>query len=631
MISKNSSSGGSGKVGFAFYLFNLLVVGGIFFTYLWRSPQSDYMEVGDWCFYALASFTHAAMVSLVAYLPALLVQWLTRSSRAAGIMQVTLSSLLVMLALLNGEVYAIYKFHINGFVLGMVFGEAAGEIFTFDTWLYIKAIGMMLAVIAGNIGVWALIRHYAPRMARLRYLPAVALLIGSTVCAHLYHAYAAAAQKPAVIRSAMHLPYYYPLTANRFMLKTGLVTAEEFVSVDFKTASSALDYPHHPIGCDTLSASASADTTAKNVVLIVVDSWNHRTLTPEIMPNTCRFAQEECIQYTAHLSSSNGTRGSIFGIFFSMPALYWRDCEILGTQPVLVEEMLRQGYRIGIYPSASIVDPPFAKVMFAKVPNARNHTPGSTVLERDTRITDDFIASLDSLSSPRPDGSRKPFFSFLFYDLPHSFQLPKERLTHFQPSWEYADYTKLSNELDPTPFFNLYKNCLYETDLLIGRVIDALREKGMLENTLIVITGDHGQEFNENRKNYWGHGSNFSPIQLRVPFMVHRPGVAPAVKHHRTTHYDFAPTVMREVLNVANPISDYGVGHLLDDSCPRSWHVVGDYMDYGFILDDHTIIEKQASGLMEITDSLLRPIKDYKLDVKRLNDAVLSINQFYKQ
>ena len=47
-------------------------------------------------------------------------------------------------------------------------------------------------------------------------------------------------------------------------------------------------------------------------------------------------------------------------------------------------------------------------------------------------------------------------------------------------------------------------------DDLIGKVINQLKNKGLLENTIIIITGDHGQEFNDNKKGYWEHGGNFS-------------------------------------------------------------------------------------------------------------------------
>lgn len=118
---------------------------------------------------------------------------------------------------------------------------------------------------------------------------------------------------------------------------------------------------------------------------------------------------------------------------------------------------MKQNYQIGIYPSATIVNPPFAKILFSKVPDLRTHTEGKTVYDRDCRITADYLQALDTLGS-----GTKPFFSFLFYDLAHGYEVPKDKLYRFQPSWEFADYMKLNNDIDPTPFLNLYYNCVAE-------------------------------------------------------------------------------------------------------------------------------------------------------------------------
>ncbi|MCO7112157.1 hypothetical protein NIB75_05370 [Bacteroides uniformis] len=34
----------------------------------------------------------------------------------------------------------------------------------------------------------------------------------------------------------------------------------------------------------------------------------------------------------------------------------------------------------------------------------------------------------------------------------HGYEVPKDKLYRFQPSWEFADYMKLNNDIDPTPF-----------------------------------------------------------------------------------------------------------------------------------------------------------------------------------
>ena len=132
-------------------------------------------------------------------------------------------------------------------------------------------------------------------------------------------------------------------------------------------------------------------------------------------------------------------------------------------------------------------------------------------------VAADYLQALDTLGS-----GTKPFF--LFYDLAHGYEVPKDKLYRFQPSWEFADYMKLNNDIDPTPFLNLYYNCVAEADSLVGCVLHKLEEKKLLDNTLVIITRDHGQEFNKNHKNYWGHGSNYSPVQTHIPFLLYEPG-----------------------------------------------------------------------------------------------------------
>ena len=61
-------------------------------------------------------------------------------------------------------------------------------------------------------------------------------------------------------------------------------------------------------------------------------------------------------------------------------------------------------------------------------------------------------------------------------------------------------------------------NSVHYVDRLVGEVLAEVEARGLLKNSVVLITGDHGQEFNDNRRNYWGHDSNFTPLQTGVPF-----------------------------------------------------------------------------------------------------------------
>ena len=90
--------------------------------------------------------------------------------------------------------------------------------------------------------------------------------------------------------------------------------------------------------------------------------------------------------YQNHVSCGNGTSYSVFGMFTGLQPSYWTAWDTNRTSPVLVDELLKQGYNVRTYPSASLVDPPFARILFGHVPNLRIRTAGNTSYDRDMNI-----------------------------------------------------------------------------------------------------------------------------------------------------------------------------------------------------------------------------------------------------
>lgn len=601
------------KQGFLFYATTTLTIAAQFVAYLANSPQANYMDCLGNLFFLSAVLSHAALFALIPFILFIAVLFATRNKCAANIVHVSMSSLLNILFYINSYCFALYRFHINGMVLSMFFGDGGGEIFQFDFSLYVKVTLVIICIIAANILLKKLTVWIYGKTQKVYFTQILALFLVLTVFSNTVHAYSAVAQRQSVIKSAAHLPYYFPITATRLMIKMGVVSQDDLLKADFGKQS-GLNYPQSKI--------ATNDSISKrNIVLIAIDSWNCRGLNSEAMPNVSAFKANNHY-YGNHLSSSNGTRGSIFGIFFGTSSYYWKDFDISGTTPALMNTLQDEDYQISTFASATLTNPNFAKLIFRNT-DIKPDTEGERAYDRDCHLTDNFIGYLDTLDAERP------FFAFLFYDLAHNFFYPEERAKKFTPSWDFADYMKLNNDMDPTPFWNLYLNCLNAIDSLIGIAIDSLESKGLLDNTYIVITGDHSQEFNENHKNYWGHGSNYSYAQINVPLIVHEPRCSPATFSHRTTHYDLSATLMHDVLGVTNPISDYSMGRLLQDTTFRNWHVVGDNLNFAFITDNDIIVEKKPNGMLEITDRQLNPIKGYKPSAKELNDAINRLNAFY--
>ncbi len=602
------------KTGFLYYASVALILTVVFVTYIWGTPLWNTLNFSGWLYFVPGALSQAALFALAPFVLAL--PFLFTGRRGYAPVMVSLSTLLVVFFIANGMVYKLYRFHINGFVLDMLFGGAAGDVFQFDTVLYVKVALAVVVLALFMSGVWFLCRVLFKRVQYAAVVPLVSLFLLSLLFSHLFHAYSAVVKTAGVIRSAAVIPYNVPLTANRLMLRLGVISKENLTVNLGGGEGSGVNYPLNPIV-------AQPDSVQKNIVLIAIDSWSKNAWAPEVSPNIWNFAYR-CSEFGDHISSGNGTTGSVIGMFFSLPASYKDDLDVSGTQPILVNQLLSQGYDVKVFASATLVHPPFGRMMFSNVPNLRIESKGATCYDRDCEITDEFIDYLD--------GEReKPFFSFLFYDLAHGCELPVEKNRRFTPAWDFPDYLALNNNMNPTPFWNLYRNSLFQIDSLVGCVLTELEERKLLDNTVVVITGDHGQEFNENKKNYWGHSSNFSPVQVRVPFICFDAAKAARLYKHRTTHYDIATTLLKEYLGVQNPVSDLGVGQLMTDSCNRDWHYVGDYGNYAFVMDaDMRILEKKHSGYIEVYDSLVNPLDGYRYNAVELNKKIIDLNRFYK-
>jgi arylsulfatase A-like enzyme len=103
------------------------------------------------------------------------------------------------------------------------------------------------------------------------------------------------------------------------------------------------------------------------------------------------------------------------------------------------------------------------------------------------------------------------------------------------------------NALGTTPAQARYLSDRYDED--VRRVDDALAtlfatldELGLWDETVVIVTSDHGEEFLEHGR--IGHEGTLSPEALSIPLLVHAPGVAPRVVDEVVGLADLVPTVL---------------------------------------------------------------------------------------
>ena len=123
----------------------------------------------------------------------------------------------------------------------------------------------------------------------------------------------------------------------------------------------------------------------------------------------------------------------------------------------------------------------------------------------------------------------------------------------------------------PPPFSEQYKDRLYDgeiafADVQVGRLISFLKANDLYRNTLIVLTGDHGESLGEHGEKT--HGFFIYNATLHVPVIIHLPGgTSTKTVSELVSLADLMPTVL-QVLNVEIPTEVQGHG-LLPLMAPR--------------------------------------------------------------
>jgi hypothetical protein len=115
----------------------------------------------------------------------------------------------------------------------------------------------------------------------------------------------------------------------------------------------------------------------------------------------------------------------------------------------------------------------------------------------------------------------------------------------YEPSPDQPFVDFFGEDLPPDDYdLGRYLNTLREVDRQLGRLFDGLRERKLADDTLVVITGDHGESFGDPHPS-WGHGSRLYDESIRVPFVVWNPRLVRKGRHLATigSHVDVNPTV----------------------------------------------------------------------------------------
>jgi membrane-anchored protein YejM (alkaline phosphatase superfamily) len=270
---------------------------------------------------------------------------------------------------------------------------------------------------------------------------------------------------------------------------------------------------------------------------------------------------------------------------------------------------------MNLFTSAKFSYPEFDRTIFRNIPSAQLHEadetqPGWRRDQINVGQMLDFVTKRDQ---------SRPFFTFMFFESPHSrYYFPPESVIR-KPYRDDINYATLDSDVlakDIVPIKNRYLNAVHHLDSQFGRVFDYLQQNGLLDSTIVILLGDHGEEFMEH--GYWGHNSTFTDQQTRTPLVLWVPGKAPGVQDKLTSHMDVVPTLM-PLLGVSNPTGDYAIGLDLFSVKQRTSTYLADWSRVAYVDNEVKIVMPiKFNGLLRskistVTDEAIPDAKNSEI------------------
>ncbi len=524
-------------------------------------------------------------------------------------------------------IYRLFNFHINAMVLNILTSPDAMD--SIQTGLL--PIIIFILFIVGFVGFeFYLIKKLEAsdsevkkqlngKMNKIIIIPLILIMLSEKVTYGL----ASLFSKNEIVSKFKVIPLYQPLTFRRIAAKHFGFKAEEQAKYSIKTEAD-LNYPLKPL-------EIKENSKKFNIFIVASDAVKYSILDKELAPNVAKFEQNSLV-FKHHYSGGNSTRFGIFSLIYGLNSTYWFSFLNANQRPVLFDVLKKLDYEIDIFSSTNTNWPEFRKTCYVDVQSSIQDKFKGAPWKKDEQNTDCFLQTIDS--HPKD----KPLFSFVFLDAPHGYSYPEEHNKYGAPEGEinYLSVSKGSEELKTT--IQRYKNAIYYNDFLFGKMIEKLKEKDLYENSLIIFTSDHGQEFFE--QGYFGHNTAFSKGQIHIPFIVKLPkslqntGLEKNINNYLTSHQDVVPTLL-SLLGVSTDPEAYSNGkNFFSDTFKRDYIFSSNWNNNAIVTKDLTYVFSNLPNKMfsnEIRDShTYKRLKGQKSNSKLILDTMNENRKFLK-
>lgn len=529
------------QTAFHLWLFNVAMGILVLVSQLLFVPEEGGAKM--WVFGLLALISTVALLSVPLGIVNLLnVRLLARMGLLRFGHAVTWTLFLVLLYV-DKSIYNLFQYHFSAQVWDLFYTRGSEDSVHLGWHVWTAIFGGWMAATGIQIVVWdkleARSRRDPETLPHLFLRPGM-LWAGVIVCAFflekMIYATADLKRDSEVTELAKVFLFYPRLPFSEWAAEMGMEV--EGVHERWTFDSPELAYPKEMPAIDP-------EGPRPNILIVAIDCWRADMLNPANAPRLSAFADDARV-FRDHISTGNATRFGIFGMLYGLYGPYWFPVLREQRSPVLVDALLDLDYDMEIFSSATQNYPQLRQTAWVRLPEQiQDNFLAEEPWQRDELVAEAITGWWDERQTT---GDTRPFFSFVLLDSPHqTFSHPPHKAP-FQPSAPGLNYLDLSTTSEPpgpeeiTAIHNRYKNAALHADDVAGDILAELDERGLGENTIVVLTGDHGEEFWET--GLFGHTSSFSPYQVRVPMVLRGPGIEPGFEDSPTSHLDLPATLL---------------------------------------------------------------------------------------
>ncbi|CTR42853.1 LPS biosynthesis-modulating metalloenzyme YejM [Escherichia coli] len=447
------------------------------------------------------------------------------SQRLMRFLSVILATAGMTLLLIDSEVFTRFHLHLNPIVWQLVINPDENEMARDWQLMFISVPVILLLELVFATWSWQKLRSLTRRRRFAR--PLAAFLFIAFIASHVVYIWADANFYRPITMQRANLPLSYPMTARRFLEKHGLLDAQEYQRRLIEQGNPdavSVQYPLSELRYRDMG-------TGQNVLLITVDGLNYSRFEKQ-MPALAGFAEQN-ISFTRHMSSGNTTDNGIFGLFYGISPSYMDGILSTRTPAALITALNQQGYQLGLFSSDGFTSPLYRQALLSdfSMPSVRTQSDEQTATQW-----------INWLGRYAQEDNR--WFSWVSFNG-----------TNIDDSNQQA-------------FARKYSRAAGNVDDQINRVLNALRDSGKLDNTVVIITAGRGIPLSEDEETFdWSHG------HLQVPLVIHWPGTPAQRINALTDHTDLMTTLMQRLLHVSTPASEYSQGQDLFNPQRRHYWV----------------------------------------------------------